>query len=154
MKLSDYAQVAEIASGIGVVVTLIFLVVEIRNNTEATKAATYDSISADLAEFQLRLADNDPSIEITTALASNNGSLDSLSSEQLERYTFIMSALFKHYERAFIQWQYGNLDDEAWERLEAQICMPRPELFEEYIWQRIRNNSTQSFIEYRESCGE
>jgi len=150
VKLSKYAQLAEITSGIGVLVTLVFLVLEIRGNTEATKAATYDSISADLAEFQVSMAEDEASLEIN--LAMNSDSLESLSPIQLERYSFRMSALYKHYERAFIQWQYGNLDDDAWQRFRVQICMPRPIIFEEIVWQQVRSNSTTGFSEYRENC--
>ena len=40
-RLSDWASYAEIASGIAVVVTLIILVIGIRENTEITRTAMY-----------------------------------------------------------------------------------------------------------------
>ena len=39
-KLSEWASIAEIVSGIAVVITLVFLIFGIRENTEVTRAAT------------------------------------------------------------------------------------------------------------------
>ena len=152
MKLSDYAQIAEIVSGIAVVITLIFVVVEIRNNTEVTKAATFDSIQADLADYQLQSLNNEEFGEIVMQLQS--GGVQSLSPRQLEINTVRTLVQFKHYERAFSQWKYGNLDDEAWERFRNSICRWRGEEFEQIVGSRIENNSIRSFIDYRRECVE
>ena len=46
-KLSDWASVAEIASGLVVVVTLLVLIISIRENTDMIRATTYSqSINA------------------------------------------------------------------------------------------------------------
>lgn len=41
-KLSDWANAAQIVSGIAVVVTLLFLILGIRENTAITRATAYD----------------------------------------------------------------------------------------------------------------
>ena len=41
-KLADWASIAEIISGIAVVVTLIVLIVEVRDNTEVLRVSAYN----------------------------------------------------------------------------------------------------------------
>ena len=150
MKLPDYANIAEIISGIAVVITLVILTMEIRGSTNAVKAATYDSILADLVEFQLRLAEDTASLEISTIVYGD--SPFSLTAIQTERFENRMIALFKNYERAFVQWKYGNLDEEAWQRFETEICQDRGIFFENTAQPRILSSSIQSFRDYYEAC--
>jgi hypothetical protein len=58
MKLSDWAGIAEIFSGIAVVVTLVFLIIGIRENTEVTRAATYADLLDGLNEYSMQVAAN------------------------------------------------------------------------------------------------
>ena len=48
--LQSWALIAEIVSGIAVLVTLVVLIFQVSENTEATIAATYDSLVADMSE--------------------------------------------------------------------------------------------------------
>ena len=50
-KLSDWASIAEIVSGIAVVITLVFLVLGIRENTEVMRATSFASSIDTLNEF-------------------------------------------------------------------------------------------------------
>ena len=48
-RLSDWASIAEIISAVAIVVSLIFVGMQIRDNTVATEAATFqDSVGYDL----------------------------------------------------------------------------------------------------------
>ena len=54
--LSDWAHVAEIAAATGVVISLIYVGLELRSNTEATQAATREAINQkDMQFLSLRL---------------------------------------------------------------------------------------------------
>ncbi len=46
MKLKQWALTAEIVSGFAVVVTLIFLIIQVNGNTEATLATTRQSVAS------------------------------------------------------------------------------------------------------------
>jgi len=59
-KLSDWASIAEIISGIAVLVTLVFLVLEIRAGTNVTRASMYGDILDSLVENRtLRIEDSE-----------------------------------------------------------------------------------------------
>jgi len=55
-RLSNWASISEIASGIGVIVTLIFLIAGIRDNTEITRSAAFDRNMESINQFRLELA--------------------------------------------------------------------------------------------------
>jgi hypothetical protein len=150
MKMSEYAQLAEITSGIAIVVTLILLILEIQGNTDATNAATYDSLIADLANYQTQSLSNRELWE--AQYLARSGSLDTLSPQQLDLLATSAVIEHKHYERAFIQWQRGNLQGEGWERFERLICTYRGQVFEETAVPRIEFGSTRSFNEFRMQC--
>lgn len=110
MRLEKWALIAEIISGIAIVVTLIFLIVEIRGNSAAIRAATATSISdrtqtlilsslANLAlmEASLRDADGDELSALDEALLSQSH-----------------AASMKLAEESFIAFRDGNLDPDVW----------------------------------------
>ena len=52
MKLSEWSSVAEIASSIIVVVSLFFLIFEVRENTETIQRTSYDQITQSLIDIR------------------------------------------------------------------------------------------------------
>ncbi|GAB5540068.1 MAG: hypothetical protein Salg2KO_21710 [Salibacteraceae bacterium] len=148
-QLQRYALVAEIVSGLAVLITLVVLIVEVNENTETMKASTYDSIIADIADFRMDIATNDYLSE--AGLLSQTEGFESLSPLQLQRRKDTFITLFLHFERAFVHWKAGNLDDEAWARFHDSICrIPGPG-FEEVVGTELDNLTTESFQQYRKS---
>ena len=58
MKLEKWALIAEIIGGIAIVLSLVFVGIEIRRNTNAAYAATYDQILADHIDINLAEANS------------------------------------------------------------------------------------------------
>ncbi len=54
MRLERLALIAEIIGGIAIVITLIVLIYETRQNTIATYAASYDQLAADMADWRMQ----------------------------------------------------------------------------------------------------
>lgn len=146
-KLQRLALISEIVGGIAVIVTLVVLIFEVRENTETLKAATYDSLVADLAQHLLENTHDEQVFE-AQFIRSTEG-LDALTPRQLLRRQQVFVTQFMHYERAFIQWQAGNIDDEAWNRFHRAICRIAGPEFEESVGPRINGITTDSFRLYR-----
>jgi hypothetical protein len=152
LKLSEYAQIAEVVSGLAVVITVIVLVFEVRNNTAAVESATYDSLVSDMTAWRLAVVSNPSLIE-------NIYSTQQLNSEGIEgvriyERQYILMASFHIYERAYIQWQAGNLAGEGWERFERQICLDQGPGFKEGMGPRIKEAVIESFYEFWYACVE
>jgi hypothetical protein len=121
LKLSDWASIAEIVSGIAVVVSLIFLIVGIRENTEVMRAAAYDrNIDALNATRAQIIADDEQArlwLAYETGQASNLESVDRL------QLNTTINMVFGNYEKAYFNRKYGVLGESEFTRYERQICI-------------------------------
>ncbi|NQV69609.1 MAG: hypothetical protein HQ498_06250 [Pseudohongiella sp.] len=149
MKLSDYAHIAEIASGIAVLVTLLVLVFEVRGNTEAIQAATYGELVGEIASSNWDRATN-PDIADLVFLQKTEG-YDALSEKQKYQSDEMLITLFQLYDRAYTYWASGNLSDEAWTRFGNPVCNLSNN-FDRLISTRSENIVSAQFNEYRKSC--
>jgi len=111
-SLSDWAKVAEIGAATCVIISLIFVGLEIRNNTEATEAATRESVlQVGMAFLSLRV---DPSVLAKAHTKLRSGEDLSPDEEyQLEHEAQINFIGFAH---SYYQYQQGFLDSNAWLR--------------------------------------
>ena len=148
MNLSKFSQLAEIASGLAVIVTLVILVLEIRNNTNAIQTGTYDALIADMGSWRMQVVEN----EQLNSIFFGGVPPQDLSQEDRGRLGNTYVSLYQIYERAFIQNQAGNLDEIAWERFERNICHHRFDGFKEFSSGTYRNTFTSSFYEYWDNC--
>jgi len=119
-NLSSWAMIAEIVSGIAVVITVIFLVIGIRENTAITRAAMFDSTMHGLAEFRGHVIQNPDVAELWIAyLDREYDQLDRTS--QIRSRQLVMLA-FENYQRAFYARRYGVLGESEWTRFALQMC--------------------------------
>ncbi len=120
MKLTSWKQVAEILSGLAVIVTLIILILEIQENTAVTKANSYSNSVQSLNEWRYEIAGNPELSDIFLKhYAKNVGDLTDI---QHQRLIFMMSALWAIYEDAFYSRGYDTLGSQEFGRYEVQIC--------------------------------
>ena len=119
-KLSSWASIAEIGSGIAVVVTLIFLIIGIQENTSVTRASVYASSLDSLNEFESTILTDPELSRIYVAYLNNTGDLDS---GDADRLNLIVAILFRIYEKAYYSEQYELMGEEEWGRFERLICV-------------------------------
>ncbi len=150
-KLSDWASVAEIVSGAAVVATLVFLVFGIRENTEATRAASYGEILDSLNEWRVWLASDDElrqSWRVYTA-----GRYEELSPDQQYLVSWAQGIIWFIYEKTYFAEQYGQLGDSEWERTARSVCISYERMRETDLLDFIPQTTTQ-FAQYvSETCG-
>ena len=147
-KLQRYALIAEIVGGIAVLATLILIAFELRTNTITLRASTYDSLVADMSNQRFERALN-TTVSEGYLLREEEGR-EELSPMQAYQRREIFVAMYLIYERAFVQWKAGNLDDEAWERFHRNICQNSGLVsFERNVGNWIDLSTTTSFKEYR-----
>ena len=123
-KLSDWASIAEIISGVAVVVTLIFLIVGIRENTSITRAAMFDSTLLGLAEFRSHVINN-PEVADLWGAYMNLG-YDDLDTTSKIRVSALVTLAFENQQRAYYARQYDVLGESEWSRFGRQICIQYP----------------------------
>jgi hypothetical protein len=116
MKLSEWANVAEIASAVAVAVSLVYLGVGIRQNTTAIKASTHQAM-LDYGREQSELLISNPEVALLVAKAeSSPGQLNHV--ERAQFYEFTVWRL-STWETAFLNHRAGLIDTEEWNLWDA-----------------------------------
>lgn len=112
LKLSDWANLAEIGAAIGVVVSLIFVGMELRNNTAANEAATRAAVNQkDMQFLSLRI---DSSVLARAHAKLESGErLSPLEESQLVHQEYIN---FVSFENSYYQFRKGVLEEQEWLR--------------------------------------
>jgi len=97
---------AELTAAIAVLPTLLYLAVQLRQNTRALKSGTIDSLNASMAENARTIAEN-PEI-ITLLVKAESG--ESLSEAERARYHYLLIMLVRRFEGFYFQTSLGFLD--------------------------------------------
>jgi len=112
LNLSDWADLAEIGAAIGVIISLIFVGMELQNNTAATEAATREAVNQkDIQFLSLRL---DSSVLARAHAKLESGkSLSHLEKSQLVHQEYVN---FVSFENSYYQYRKGVLEETEWLR--------------------------------------
>jgi hypothetical protein len=140
--LSDWANVAEIGAATGVIISLIFVGLQLQSNTEATEAATREAINQkDMAYLSLRL---DSSVLARANAKLDNGeALSPLEESQLVHQEYVNFISFEH---SFYQYRKGVLESEEWSRHENIVRLQiENSRHAQIMWARKRHTFTAPF---------
>ena len=99
MSLEQASSLAQIISALAVFASLIFVGLQIRQNTDAVRAA---SSQGDFAQIWWKGVEN----------------LEDLHEGEIVRFLSFNSSIFRFFESSRVQWLRGQLDDEHWHTVE------------------------------------
>ena len=151
--LKDWSSIAEIVASIAVVVSVFFIVVELRSNTNAIQAQTYQDLTTQLNAWRVRTFEY-PDLR---GLDFRNADLG-----EKRRWRQHRLMLWAIYESAYFAQMRGILGAEEWLRFETAVC--RGYAVDSFIWNwsepewtptSMDELLTPSFVGYVEgSCTE
>jgi len=130
MNLTDLANIGQVIGAIAVVISLIYVALQIRQNTNAVRAATAQSVHEHFANWYTTFA-SDPSLSAVAI----NGLKDygSLSETDKARLVAIFMAFLSYSQNAFLKWRQGLLAPSLWLGWEQVImnlvCAPGGKAF-------------------------
>lgn len=107
---------SEIIASLGVFASLVFVGLQIRDNSRAVRAATAQAVHDNYGSWYLALAGN------TDALATSAKAfvdLGTLTAAEKAQFTCTFMAFLSHSQNAFHQWKEGHLSDGLWNGWEA-----------------------------------
>jgi len=111
MNLQELVALAEIVSALAVMLTLIVLIISIRQNTRSQKALVVDSLAAAIAAI------NVPAMEshaLGSAISKATADWASATREERIMAHYFLFSLFKLLENAWYQQKAGILDKAQW----------------------------------------
>ena len=117
MTLEQASLVAQIASAIAVIASLIFVGFQLRQATTAIRASSSVAHAALYTELVHSIIDN---ADFAGIWCKGLSDPKALTESEWVRFVAYASALFRQYESSRVQWQNGRLDDEHWHTIENQ----------------------------------
>ena len=144
--------IGEVAGAIGVIVTLIYLAIQIRHNTRSSRLASFQSTTEMLTTVNTLIAGNDEIAEIFSRIY-NEPDVELTPKERI-KFTFTNLCLFRAWETAYFQRSEGMALQQSWLRYEqsicAQIAVPRVKEW----WLNNTFGFTKEFRDYVQSIIE
>ena len=133
LNLSDWANIAEIGAAIGVIISLIFVGMELQNNTAATEAATREAVNQKDIQF-LSLRIDSSVLARAHAKLETGEDLSPLEESQLVHQEYVNFVSFEH---SYYQFRKGVLEEQEWLR-HRNIVRSQIEdfVFSRRMWER------------------
>ncbi len=139
-------ETAQILGGIGVIASLIYVAIQIRNNARATRAATYHQVSNTFISHWDSLARDSETLSVMLRGGRDFASL----TDHVEQSRYYLSAManMRRFENAWFQYKVGVLKETDWQAIaydmDALFAYPGPR----FAWDGIKNRSSVEFRSY------
>ena len=146
MNWDAISAIGEIVGATAVVLSLIYLAVQIRHGTRATEAASVqEAVALDL-EFLLTVG-SDP---VTAQLwATYLAAPDELPEDQRLQGAFLMASVARRLEANYLQNQLGTLSDQGWRSRQRFFSgVARSKGFNSFVNSERAAFLTKEFIDY------
>ena len=149
MSLEDLGNIGEFVAAVAVVVSLIYLAVQIRQNTSSLRTSTFQSAASRASDFTRAVAEQK---ELTHIFRTGLGAPEQLEDDDDRlRFVMLLTTVFRHYEDLLFQYRAGNLSSESWDAwrygLRSYFSNPGFPPF----WDLRRLSFTESFRQFVET---
>lgn len=118
MDLTILSVVAQVVSAIGVVGSLMYLAVQIRQNTRAVRNSTHHALTTTRLDYIALVAQHP---DLSRILRVGMQDMSQLNEDEQQRFHLIMYYLFSAGENFYYQNRQGVLDVEQWERWQSTL---------------------------------
>jgi hypothetical protein len=148
MNWQAVGAIGEMIGGTGVIVTLLYLAVQVRHNTAEMRAAASESVAENLREWLLPMI-RDP--EISRIFRTGVEGWEHFGPDQKARFFHIAFVWLKTIEAAHYQFIRGRLDPEVWKGWEAVVISYLLGPGIQAYWCRRREGFSLTFQAYVEA---
>jgi hypothetical protein len=118
MNWEAIGAIGDSVGGIGVIVTLLYLTTQIRQNTRAMHSSSFQATTDSLNEINLQIVTNPDLVRVFTTPRSPR---KELSAEDRLRYAFVQLSLFRIRETLYFQQNEGTTAFESWSREDVSL---------------------------------
>ena len=109
LDAADKRKWIDLLAAVGVVASLIFVGLEVRQNTLISRSAAVQSITEQVNDWQIEMASNNDWIRISVFL-NDGGTYAELSAEDRMRYRYVVTPTIRIMENRYRQVRFGIID--------------------------------------------
>ncbi len=148
MNWDAIGSLGELAGALAVIVSLVYLAIQVRQNTRSIRGAMYSTIVQSFQQLNIVAAADS---EVAQLLAAGVEDWDNLAAVDRSRLLHGFFSLFKNFENAYYQYRQGTLEPGLWEgwSLLMRSYYARPGV--QSWWQLRRKAFSTEFREFLES---
>jgi hypothetical protein len=119
VKSDKLKLIVESGGAAAVLLGLVFVGLELRQNTEAVEAATFQSLTDASSNYLLTIASD---AELTRINALGTVDAAALNGVDSDRLFILRRSYWVRMQNVFSQWNRGTLSDDDWQLYENVIC--------------------------------
>lgn len=144
MSLPDLAALGSFVSGFAVLVSLVYLALQVRQTKRNQQISIRHSRASRIVELQLALADSG----VADAWLHGSWRPEEITQTELSQFMNLCRALFFHFEDSFYQREEGLLNDDAFETVVAGVRLSARSPGWRAAWKLARPNFGGRFLEF------
>ncbi len=145
MTLQDLGNIGEFLAAVGVIVSLVYLAMQIRQNTRSVRSAAYQAAVASSVDIATKFASSET---LSETFSKGFRNYETLQGPERHRFGAYAYGLFRSYENLFYQHAQGAIESDLWVGFHN---MPQRDINETGFaawWDRQRNVFSPEFQRY------
>lgn len=152
MSILEWGAIGELVGGLAVILTLIYLALQIRHQTQSTRAATFDAMCTEIATMNLQIGADEGLARLwQTVTDDTQGGWDSLTPIERVRTGHLFNCFWRLLENMFSQHKAGMIDDQLWAGWhDLTLMYVRAKGIQPY-WQLRKNTFSEDFVRFVET---
>ena len=144
MTLSDLASIGSLVSGVAVLISLVYLGLQMRQSARHSQALIQQGRASRTMEILTRWAEFDWSEGMEACVSGS----PAVNPRDLRRFIGLMRAYFVNYEDSFLQHSLGLLEGAAFANVEAALRTTMTGPGHRAAWQVVRDAFDRAFQDY------
>ena len=149
LRLSDWANIAEVVGALAVVLSLIYVGIQVRDNTEAVRASNRQQL-VDRAHSATNNAATSPELAAAIAKLSRG---EMLTPAEHVQYSFFVRAMLYDVQEAYLLYREGRLDERYWKTRSALFSAYMEQSLAQEVYSRDKGQGVlhQDFVTWADS---
>ena len=148
MNIAILANYADVIGGIAVLASLVYVGVQIRNNTRSSQSHTNQLAHDSMATITLAIG-SDPTLSSLVQRGLSN--FKGLSEEERYQFVMLLTSVFRRFENIFYQHRKGLLEEELWQGYSRTLTLYFHSEGGYGFWKARSNSFSPKFCEFLES---
>ena len=140
-------EVFEIFGLIGVIGSLIFVGVEVRQNTAEIRGSTHQSVSEQVNELYLTIAEDERLSKLVSEMMENSNLRKNLSPSDQISLDFVVLTGLRRIENIYLQYLDGILSDSAFDRIGMSFYRIQ---YAKEAWGKYKGGFDSNFVTFFE----
>jgi hypothetical protein len=145
VTLNELGSLGEFISGLAVVVTLVYLAIQIRHNTRAVRSSMHHAMIESTLRIAESVSDND---HVGQIVLKGDEDYDNLTQEEAIRFEAYAERVFSNFESVFYSYRNSMIEEDLWESWESSYLADISRVSLRRYWQDERPQHLREFMDF------